>query len=139
MAEAEGLKLDFASPDVRGAHYLETFPYKQDFNDQASDFERQAIRTETDEFSAVCPFSGLPDVARLIIEYVPEKDRCVELKSLKYYTTSFRNIGIYQEHVTRLIWEDLSKHVGTKLVITTVYNRRGGFDTICEFGSLDRR
>ena len=62
--------------------------------------------TETREFSAVCPYSGLPDFATLRIEYVPS-DRCIELKSLKYYVTSFRNVGIFQEHATARIAEDL--------------------------------
>ena len=64
------------------------------------------IVTETREFSAVCPYSGLPDYATLRIEYVPS-DRCIELKSLKYYVTSFRNVGIFQEHATARVAEDL--------------------------------
>jgi 7-cyano-7-deazaguanine reductase len=64
--------------------------------------------TETSEFSAVCPYSGLPDFARLTISYVP-RSKCVELKSLKYYVTSYRNVGIFQEHATARIAEDLHK------------------------------
>jgi 7-cyano-7-deazaguanine reductase len=47
----------------------------------------------------VCPFSGLPDLATVTIEYVPDK-KVLELKSLKYYLLSYRNVGIYQEHAT---------------------------------------
>ena len=94
--------------------------------------------SETDEFSAVCPFSGLPDYALLKIEYYPEGGKCVELKSLKYYIVSFRNVGIYQEAVTKRIYGDLKTLLDTrKLQVTTIYNTRGGFDTTCREGSLN--
>ena len=91
----------------------------------------QEIVTETREFSPVCPYSGLPDYATLRITYVPT-DRCIELKSLKYYVTSYRNVGIFQEHATAKIAEDLQRVLQAKrLVVTTIYNPRGGFDTTC--------
>ena len=93
--------------------------------------------SETNEFIAVCPFSGLPDIARVKIEYFPTGGKCVELKSLKYYFTSFRNIGIYQEAVTKRIYDDLSSILGTKKIqITTIYNIRGGFKTVCVEGAI---
>ena len=102
------------------------------------DSPNQYITTETNEFSAVCPFSGLPDLAYIKIEYYPEGRKCVELKSLKYYFISFRNVGIYQEAVTKRIYKDLKKALETeKLAVTTVYNTRGGFDTTCIEGSID--
>ncbi|MEO8226517.1 MAG: preQ(1) synthase [Gemmatimonadota bacterium] len=104
------------------AAVLETFGYEG---------PAQRIVTETKEFSAVCPYSGLPDYAVLRIEYVPS-DRCIELKSLKYYVTSYRNVGIFQEHATARIAEDLWKALAPRqLSVTTVYNIRGGFDTTC--------
>ena len=63
---------------------------------------------ETDEFTFVCPWTGLPDLGRLVINYVP-KESLVELKSLKYYLTSYRNVGILQEHVINRILDDLVK------------------------------
>lgn len=97
----------------------------------------QYIKTETHEFSAVCPFSGLPDVGKLIIEYYPEGGKCIELKSLKYYITSFRNVGVYQERATHIIYQDLRKALNTKrLRVTTIYNTRGGFDTTSIEGNL---
>ena len=79
----------------------------------------------------MCPYSGLPDYATLRIEYVPA-GRCIELKSLKYYVTSYRSVGIFQEHVTARVAEDLFRVLRPKeLVVTTVYNIRGGFDTTC--------
>jgi len=93
--------------------------------------------TETSEFSCVCPFSGLPDLARVKVEYHPVGGKCVELKSLKYYFVSFRNVGIYQEAVTSRIYRDLKKLLETeRLRVTTVYNTRGGFDTTCIEGCL---
>ena len=102
------------------------------------DSPKQYIKTETDEFSAVCPFSGLPDIAYVKIEYFPTGGKCVELKSLKYYFVSFRNVGIYQEAATKRIYSDLLSALDSKqLMVTTIYNIRGGFQTTCVEGSLD--
>jgi 7-cyano-7-deazaguanine reductase len=122
MALAEGRTLPFVGPDAIDVAVLETFPY------QGPD---QEIVTETGEFTAVCPYSGLPDFARLTISYLPTT-RCVELKSLKYYITSYRNVGIFQEHATARLAEDLFRLLEPKrLTVRTVYNVRGGFETTC--------
>jgi 7-cyano-7-deazaguanine reductase len=119
---AEGRTIPFTGPEAIDASVLETFPY---------DGPEQEIVTETREFSAVCPYSGLPDYALLRIAYVPG-DRCIELKSLKYYITSYRNVGIYQEHATARLAEDLQKVLAARrLSVTTIYNVRGGFETTC--------
>ena len=129
MAKAEGLKLAFDSEDKIRPELLETFDF---------DSPDQYILTETDEFSAVCPFSGLPDLAYVKIEYFPTGGKCVELKSLKYYFISYRNVGIYQEGATKRIYNDLKSVLETaRLQVITVYNTRGGFDTTCIEGSLD--
>jgi len=129
MAKAEGLKLDFGGEELINPDYLETFDF---------DSPNQFIMTETDEFSAVCPFSGLPDMAYVKLEYYPDGRKCIELKSLKYYFISFRNVGIYQEGATKRIFNDLKSKLETdRLKITTVYNTRGGFDTTCIEGSLE--
>jgi len=128
MPQAEGMQFDFQDESHIRAELLETFEF---------DSPAQYIKTETREFSAVCPFSGLPDLAHVIIEYYPTGGSCVELKSLKYYFISFRNVGIYQEAVTRRIYDDLSKTLKTdNLRVTTIYNTRGGFDTTCIEGNL---
>ena len=120
MATAEGRTIQFEGPEAIDPGVMETFPY------QGPD---QEIVTETGEFSAVCPFSGLPDYAILTISYVPS-NRCVELKSLKYYILSYRNVGIYQEHATARLAEDLWKALEPKrLSVRTVYRVRGGFET----------
>ena len=123
MATAEGRTVPFVGPEHVDVAVLETFPYEG---------PEQEIVTETKEFSAVCPFSGLPDFATLTIRYIPGKS-CVELKSLKYYVLSYRNVGIYQEHATAKLAEDLFGVLKPKsITITTVYNIRGGFDTTCK-------
>ena len=128
MAKAEGKIFNFEDISKIDPKYLETFDF---------DSPDQYIKTETNEFIAVCPFSGLPDIARVKIEYFPTGGKCVELKSLKYYFTSFRNIGIYQEAVTKRIYDDLSSILGTKKIqITTIYNIRGGFKTVCVEGAI---
>jgi 7-cyano-7-deazaguanine reductase len=120
MALAEGKTIPFVGPEAIDVGVLETFEYAG---------PDQEIVTETREFSAVCPYSGLPDFATLRIHYVPS-DRCVELKSLKYYVTSFRTVGIFQEHATARIAEDLFRLLKPqRLTVSTVYNVRGGFET----------
>ena len=122
MAIAEGRTIPFVGPETIDVAVLETFEYSG---------PDQEIVTETREFSAVCPYSGLPDFATLTITYVPS-DRCVELKSLKYYVTSYRNVGIFQEHATAKIAEDLFKLLEPQMLeVTTLYSVRGGFETRC--------
>tara|TARA_B100000408_G_scaffold85935_1_gene65701 strand:- start:295 stop:684 length:390 start_codon:yes stop_codon:yes gene_type:complete len=129
MPKAEGKYFEFDGEDQINSNFLETFPF---------DSPNQYIMTETDEFSAVCPFSGLPDLAYVKIEYYPIGGKCIELKSLKYYFISFRNVGIFQEGATKRIYNDLKSVMDTeKIKITTVYNTRGGFDTTCVEGSID--
>jgi len=128
MAKTEGKIFDFVDESHIRPDFLETFEF---------DSPDQLIITETDEFSAVCPFSGLPDFAYVKIEYHPDGGKCVELKSLKYYFISFRNVGIFQEAATKRIYDDLKIVLGTDhLQVTTIYNTRGGFDTTCIEGSL---
>ncbi|NJN46602.1 MAG: NADPH-dependent 7-cyano-7-deazaguanine reductase QueF, partial [Candidatus Competibacteraceae bacterium] len=80
---------------------LETFPNPQSTRDYT-------IRMRVPEFTCLCPKTGQPDFATLILEYVPDK-LCVELKSLKLYIWSFRNEGHFHEDVTNRILDDLVK------------------------------
>ena len=77
---------------------LDTFPYE---------FVGREVRInfEIPEFTAMCPFSDFPDFATIRLEYVPH-ERCVELKSLKLYINSFRQVKIFHEHVINVILED---------------------------------
>ena len=129
LIKAEGKTFDFLSEKHINSNFLKVF----DFNST-----HQYIKTETSEFSAVCPFSGLPDIAYIKIEYYPTGNLCIELKSLKYYFNSFRNVGIYQEGATKRIFEDLKSKLKTKRIrVTSIYNIRGGFETTCIEGSID--
>ncbi len=84
---------------------------------------------ESEEFTAVCPWTGLPDFAHLTIRYIPDH-LLVELKSLKYYLTSFRNVGILQEHVVNHILQDLSHLLKpVSLIVEADYRERGGIRT----------
>ncbi|MBI2934884.1 MAG: NADPH-dependent 7-cyano-7-deazaguanine reductase QueF [Chloroflexi bacterium] len=88
------------------------------------------VSYETGEFTAVCPWTGLPDFARLTIKYVPDRT-LVELKSLKYYLTSFRNVGILQEHAVNRILKDMVDLLQpVRMSIEAVYMERGGLRTI---------
>lgn len=128
MVLAEGKIFAFASQEKIQKKALESFPFEG---------KNQYIRTETHEFIAVCPFSGLPDIGQLIIEYYPEGGKCVELKSLKYYITSFKDVGIYQEEATKRIYNDLRSVLESKrLKVTLIYNVRGGFTTTTIEGDL---
>lgn len=123
---AEGRVLAFEKPEAIGTKLLQTFPYRG---------PRQRILYETREFSAVCPYSGLPDYAALRIEYIPHR-RIVELKSLKYYIVSYRTVGIFQEPATARLYEDLWALLKPEwLSVRTVYNTRGGIDATCEVNS----
>jgi len=122
MPVAEGKTFDFENEDSIKSDFLESFAY---------DGKPQKIKYETEEFSAVCPFSGLPDISKIIIEYIPDS-KIVELKSLKYYFISYRNVGIYQEAATSRIYSDLEKCLNPKyLSVTTEYNIRGGILSTC--------
>lgn len=74
---------------------LDTFAYEFPGRKIKIDFE-------ITEFTAICPFSDFPDFATIRLEYVPN-ERCVELKSLKLYINSFRNVKIFHEHVINVI------------------------------------
>ena len=90
------------------------------------------VKIETSEFTCICPKTGLPDFATIYIEYNPDK-ACVELKSFKGYLFSFRNIGIFHEHVTNRVLEDLVRACRPKWArIRAEFNIRGGIKTTVE-------
>ncbi len=84
----------------------------------------------TKEFTSVCPWTGLPDTAELLITYLPSK-KLVEMKSLKYYLLSFRNVGILQEHAVNRIIKDLSKILKPEFMeVEAKFESRGGLNTV---------
>ena len=84
---------------------------------------------DTQEFTAVCPWTDLPDFGALTIKYVPDR-ACVELKSLKYYLMSYAGVGIVQEHAANRMLEDLVACCRpARMEVTLDYNVRGGLHT----------
>jgi 7-cyano-7-deazaguanine reductase len=104
---------------------LETFPNPSPDRDYA-------IRMRIPEFTCLCPRTGQPDFAELLLEYVPDK-ACIELKSLKMYVWSFRDQGHFHEAVTNRILGDLVAATAPRFMrLTGVFNVRGGiYTTVC--------
>ncbi|MCD4748514.1 MAG: preQ(1) synthase [Thermoanaerobaculales bacterium] len=131
MVQAEGKTFEFESEEALTPEVLETFPYEY--------AGREAlVELSTDEWSCVCPFSGLPDFGRLTVRYLPS-DCCIELKSFKYYLTSFRQVGIYQEHAANKVLDDLvTCCVPTWMEVVLDYRPRGGIQTVVTVQSGER-
>jgi 7-cyano-7-deazaguanine reductase len=95
------------------------------FDNQFPEREYQ-IEIVAPEFTSVCPRTGQPDFGTLRITYAPNM-KCVELKSLKFYLQSYRSHGIFYEHVTNTILDDLAAVVEPRWMrIEAVFNARGG-------------
>jgi 7-cyano-7-deazaguanine reductase len=102
---------------------LETFPNPR----PEREFE---IAIACPEFTSVCPKTGLPDFGEIRISYVPG-DRCIELKSLKYYMIGFRNRGIFYEAATNQILDDLVEACAPRrMTVTGDFTVRGGIKTV---------
>ena len=87
------------------------------------------IRIDVPEFTCLCPMTGQPDFATLTIEYIADK-LCVELKSLKLYTWSFRDEGAFHEAVTNQILDDLVQAIHPRFMrLNAEFNVRGGIYT----------
>jgi 7-cyano-7-deazaguanine reductase len=108
------------SADFRAA--LETFENQYPDRDYK-------IEITCPEFTSVCPKTGQPDFGTLTIRYVPDR-RCVELKSLKLYLQQFRNEGIFYEHATNRILDDLAAVTQPRsMTLTAAFTPRGGITT----------
>jgi len=105
-----------------------TLPAIDTFHNVYADRE-YAVRFEVPEFTCVCPKTGLPDFATLVVEYSPN-DRCVELKSFKEYILAFRDLGIFHENVVNRLCDDLAAALDPRWIkIEGVFNPRGGIAT----------
>src|SRR5271156_2361063 len=71
-------------------------------------FRAYEILVDDPEFTSVCPKTGLPDFGRLLIRYMP-REKCLELKSLKEYLFTYRNLGIFQENIVNQVLDDVVK------------------------------
>ena len=91
------------------------------------------------EFTSLCPKTGQPDFAVIVIEYIPD-NLCIELKSLKLYLNSYRNEGIFFESVTNKILDDLVKVCKPRcMVVTAEFNVRGGISSTVEAEYIDEK
>lgn len=116
-------QLPFESEEAIDAACLECFDYAYADKPVGEPLE---IVTTTDEFTSVCPFSGLPDFAVVTIAYVPGR-KCLELRSLKYYLLSYRNVGIWYEHMANRMLADLVAACEPRSMrIELACNPRGG-------------
>jgi 7-cyano-7-deazaguanine reductase len=98
---------------------LETFP-----NHHPN--RRYTVTLTSDEFTCVCPATGQPDFAKLTIRYIPDQ-KIVESKSLKLYLWSYRNEGVFHEHVTNVILDDLVAALAPHWCeVTSDFGVRGG-------------
>ncbi len=110
-----GLHHDF--PDI------ETWP---------NQFPAYEIVIDIPEFTSVCPKTGLPDFGVLTIRYMPDKS-CLELKSLKEYLLSYRNLGIFQENIVNRVLEDVVRACKPKwAIVKGDFRPRGGIGTTVE-------
>ena len=92
-------------------------------------FPTYEIVIDIPEFTSVCPKTGLPDFGTIIIRYMPDK-RCMELKSLKEYLFTYRNLGIFQENIVNQVLEDVVKYTKPKwAVVEGDFRPRGGIGT----------
>lgn len=102
---------------------IDTFAYEFPGREIKIDFE-------ITEFTAICPFSDFPDFATIRLEYVPN-ERCAELKSLKLYINSFREVKIFHEHVINVIMEDFIKACDPlSVAIEGDFHVRGNIKTV---------
>ncbi len=131
MATIPDLKEQYESLDrrveIRQDSAIDTeclMSFQYEYPEQESE-----VSIDTDEFTAVCPWTGLPDYGTLTVTYAPGES-CIELKSLKYYLLSFRDVGIVQEHAANRILEDLVACCRPRrMKVALDYKVRGGIHT----------
>ena len=122
-ANRQGLDIRPTPREEMNLYPLDTFPYE---------FAGREVHVkfEIPEFTCVCPFSDFPDFATIRIDYVPN-ERCVELKSLKLYVNSFRQVKVFHEHVVNLIVEDFVAACDPlALDVEGDFNVRGNIKTV---------
>lgn len=119
----QGLDIQSTRREEMQLYPLDTFAYEFPGREIKIDFE-------ITEFTAICPFSDFPDFATIRLEYVPNQ-RCVELKSLKLYINSFREVKIFHEHAINVILEDFVRACDPLQVeIAGDFHVRGNIKTV---------
>ena len=122
-SNSQGLDIRSTPREEMNLFPLDTFEYE---------FAGREIWIEFDipEFTAICPFSDFPDFGKIELKYIPNK-LCVELKSLKLYINSFRDVKIFHEHVVNLILEDFVAACDPlEVELVGDYNVRGNIRTV---------
>ncbi|MCC7431729.1 NADPH-dependent 7-cyano-7-deazaguanine reductase QueF [bacterium] len=115
--------------DEHAKSTLQNAPQLEAWENQYADRDYE-ISISIPEFTCVCPRTGQPDFATIYINYVPDKT-CVELKSLKLYIASYRNVGIFHENVANKILDDFVKACNPrKITVKSDFTVRGGIHTI---------
>src|SRR5579864_9845797 len=114
--------------DTHAAAGLKTnFP---EIDTWANQFRAYEILVDDPEFTSVCPKTGLPDFGRLTIRYMP-RNLCMELKSLKEYLQSYRNLGIFQENIVNQVLDDVVRWVRPVWAeVKGDFRPRGGISTV---------
>ena len=98
---------------------IDTFPNRN----AGRDYE---IEFTAPEFTSMCPMTGLPDFGTLVITYVPA-ERCIELRSFKYYLLAYRNRGIFYEDVVNQVLDDIvAATAPRRATVRGEFNTRGG-------------
>ncbi len=122
-SDLEGLTL--LGREAQPSKKLETFP-----NHHAG--RPYVVRLETEEFTCMCPATQQPDFATITVEYIPG-EKILESKSFKLYLWSYRNEGVFHEHVTNTILDDLVKALEPQWCrVVGAFNVRGGIGITVE-------
>ena len=117
-SDLAGLSLLGSGEKAKPVRKLETFPNRSK--------RRYTVPLSTAEFTCLSPMTGTPDFARITIAYIPDK-KIVESKSLKLYFWSFRNEGVFHEHLTNIILDDLVAALSPRWCkVTAQFAVRGG-------------
>jgi 7-cyano-7-deazaguanine reductase len=122
-SDQPGLDIHPTSREEMGLYQLATFRYE---------FPGSGIWVEFEmpEFTAICPFSDFPDFGTIRLKYVPN-ELCIELKSLKLYINSFRDVKIFHEHVVNIILQDFVAACDpVQVEIEGDFNVRGNIKTV---------
>ncbi|MBM4331083.1 MAG: NADPH-dependent 7-cyano-7-deazaguanine reductase QueF [Deltaproteobacteria bacterium] len=118
-------ELTLLGKGARPTKKLEAFPNRHPERDYV-------VTLSTEEFTCVCPATGQPDFAKLAIQYIPDQ-KILESKSLKLYLWSFRNQGVFHEHVTNVILDDLVKVLEPRWCkVAADFGVRGGISITVE-------
>ena len=128
MPKAKARKSGYTSEHAKAG--LEAkFPAIETWRNQFPGYE---IEVDIPEFTSVCPKTGLPDFGTIWIRYMPNQ-LCLELKSLKEYINSYRNLGIFQENVVNRVLEDVVRAATPVWVeVRGQFHPRGGLGTVVE-------